>query len=332
MAPCGCHAAKFDSCNSLLSSVHTLLVNILRCVRLYIKRKYYYNYIIILCSADCGDLWVRKFSPDSSSLANLGYEKRRTRTDDGGHHTPLPRVSVRVQNKDAYTSMVQIYMHKFFFIHWLELMRNFVIPKPMTLNCQQRMIKAFSHKSYKTNRVLIFINETSIRNILTVAEMPQYHVDLTENWIFKKPRCGRTSNMFAENKLNEYCHHQLRFSACSERDMMLVDYHLKYAELKNRLNEHFKPGEHVLHVKSSACLWCQLRLELVLFVLQGKRSNLYRYCVPQYHTPYITEVQNPFGPRAVAYYFLCNRRPNTKLWAELLRVKKLKKLKFSLFK
>jgi len=92
-----------------------------------------------------------------------------------------------------------------------------------------------------------------------------------------------TSNMFAENKLNEYCHHQLRFSACSERDMMLVDYHLKYAELKNRLNEHFKPGEHVLHVKSSACLWCQLRLELVLFVLQGKRSNLYGYCVPRYH-------------------------------------------------
>src|SRR6218665_223787 len=40
VAPCGCLAAKFDSCNSLLSSVHTLLVNILRCVRLYIKRKY----------------------------------------------------------------------------------------------------------------------------------------------------------------------------------------------------------------------------------------------------------------------------------------------------
>ena len=35
---------KFDSCNSLLSFVHTLLVNILRCVRLYIKRKYYYYY------------------------------------------------------------------------------------------------------------------------------------------------------------------------------------------------------------------------------------------------------------------------------------------------
>ena len=34
VAPCGCLAAKFDSCNSLLSSVHTLLVNILRCVRL----------------------------------------------------------------------------------------------------------------------------------------------------------------------------------------------------------------------------------------------------------------------------------------------------------
>ena len=31
VAPCGYHAAKFDSCNSLLSSVHTLLVNILRC-------------------------------------------------------------------------------------------------------------------------------------------------------------------------------------------------------------------------------------------------------------------------------------------------------------
>src|SRR6218665_3010914 len=41
VAPCGCLAAKFDSCNNLPSSVHTLLVNILRCVRLYIKRKYY---------------------------------------------------------------------------------------------------------------------------------------------------------------------------------------------------------------------------------------------------------------------------------------------------
>src|SRR6218665_3098936 len=30
---------KFDSCNSLLSSVHTSLVNILRCVRLYIKNE-----------------------------------------------------------------------------------------------------------------------------------------------------------------------------------------------------------------------------------------------------------------------------------------------------
>ena len=32
-------AAKFDCCISLLSFIHTLLVNILRCVRLYIKRK-----------------------------------------------------------------------------------------------------------------------------------------------------------------------------------------------------------------------------------------------------------------------------------------------------
>ena len=44
VAPCSCLAAKFDSCNSLLSFVHTLLVNILQCVRLYIKRKYYYYY------------------------------------------------------------------------------------------------------------------------------------------------------------------------------------------------------------------------------------------------------------------------------------------------
>ena len=45
----GCLVAKFDSCNSLLSSVHTLLVNILHYVRLlYIKRKYDYYYTIIL--------------------------------------------------------------------------------------------------------------------------------------------------------------------------------------------------------------------------------------------------------------------------------------------
>src|SRR6218665_4107783 len=36
VAPCGCLAVKFDSCNSLLSSIHTLLLKILRCVRLYI--------------------------------------------------------------------------------------------------------------------------------------------------------------------------------------------------------------------------------------------------------------------------------------------------------
>src|SRR6218665_1390628 len=40
VASCGCLAAKFGSCNSLLSSVHTLLENILRCVRVYIKRKH----------------------------------------------------------------------------------------------------------------------------------------------------------------------------------------------------------------------------------------------------------------------------------------------------
>src|SRR6218665_2612533 len=47
VALCDCLAAKFDSCNSLISSVHTLLVNILQCVGLYIKRKYYYYIIII---------------------------------------------------------------------------------------------------------------------------------------------------------------------------------------------------------------------------------------------------------------------------------------------
>ena len=32
-------------CHSLLSSVHTMLVNILRCVRLHITQKYYYYFI-----------------------------------------------------------------------------------------------------------------------------------------------------------------------------------------------------------------------------------------------------------------------------------------------
>jgi len=41
---CRCLAVKFDSCNNLLSSVHTILVNILPDVRLYIKRKYYSIY------------------------------------------------------------------------------------------------------------------------------------------------------------------------------------------------------------------------------------------------------------------------------------------------
>src|SRR6218665_1038740 len=44
-APCGCLAAKLDYCNSLLSSVHTLLLNILRCVRLYITQLLYCIYI-----------------------------------------------------------------------------------------------------------------------------------------------------------------------------------------------------------------------------------------------------------------------------------------------
>ena len=39
---------RASSCNSLLSSIHTLFVNILWCVRLYIKRKYYYCYSKLL--------------------------------------------------------------------------------------------------------------------------------------------------------------------------------------------------------------------------------------------------------------------------------------------
>ena len=45
-----CPAVIFDSRNNLLSSVYTLLANILRCVRLYIKRKY--NIIIIIIIND----------------------------------------------------------------------------------------------------------------------------------------------------------------------------------------------------------------------------------------------------------------------------------------
>jgi len=39
----GCLEAKFDSCYYMLTPVHTLHVHILRCVRLYIKRKYKKN-------------------------------------------------------------------------------------------------------------------------------------------------------------------------------------------------------------------------------------------------------------------------------------------------
>jgi len=42
-----CLAVKFDCSNNLLSFVHTILVNILQYVRLYIKEKYYY-YVIFL--------------------------------------------------------------------------------------------------------------------------------------------------------------------------------------------------------------------------------------------------------------------------------------------
>ena len=56
-----CLAAKFDSCNSLLSSIHTLLVNILRCVRLYVKRKF-----IILYSLQIG--YELKIKPEDATF------------------------------------------------------------------------------------------------------------------------------------------------------------------------------------------------------------------------------------------------------------------------
>ena len=37
------HLTNHAPCNNLLSSVHTILVNILLYVRLYIKQKYYYH-------------------------------------------------------------------------------------------------------------------------------------------------------------------------------------------------------------------------------------------------------------------------------------------------
>src|SRR6218665_3980504 len=47
----GCLEDEFNSCNSLLSSVHTLLVNGLPCVRLYIKNE---NIIIIIYRGENG--------------------------------------------------------------------------------------------------------------------------------------------------------------------------------------------------------------------------------------------------------------------------------------
>ena len=43
----GCGVVKLDSCNNFLSSIHTILVNILWYVRLYIKQKYYYYYYTV---------------------------------------------------------------------------------------------------------------------------------------------------------------------------------------------------------------------------------------------------------------------------------------------
>src|SRR6218665_2178105 len=47
----GCLSVKFDSCINLLSSIYTLLVNILRCVRLYIETKITLFYIIAFICA-----------------------------------------------------------------------------------------------------------------------------------------------------------------------------------------------------------------------------------------------------------------------------------------
>jgi len=72
VAPCGCLAGKFDSCNSLLSYVHTL-VNILWCVRLYIKRKYYYYYYYCYYYEPCFCCTI--FIVNHLSLNNLSYDQ-----------------------------------------------------------------------------------------------------------------------------------------------------------------------------------------------------------------------------------------------------------------
>jgi len=53
-ALCGCRVVKFD-CNNLLTSVHTILIIILRYVRLNTKRKYYYYYYLTIDSLDILD-------------------------------------------------------------------------------------------------------------------------------------------------------------------------------------------------------------------------------------------------------------------------------------
>src|SRR6218665_1363403 len=67
----GCLASKFNSCNSLLSSVHTLRVNILSCVRLYIKTKIllYYYYLFLACA--CPQFVPQPLFLMSSSIYSL---------------------------------------------------------------------------------------------------------------------------------------------------------------------------------------------------------------------------------------------------------------------
>src|SRR6218665_3861427 len=68
----GCIAAKFNFwINNLLSSFHTLPVNILWCVRLYIKKKILY-YIIIISHhliSDLLSLFIHFLTPSSTSAA-----------------------------------------------------------------------------------------------------------------------------------------------------------------------------------------------------------------------------------------------------------------------
>src|SRR6218665_3425807 len=61
---------RYEQKEQRVSSVHALLVNILRCVRLYIKQKYYYIIIIITGQRKLGEYCPRYYTFFVDSLIN----------------------------------------------------------------------------------------------------------------------------------------------------------------------------------------------------------------------------------------------------------------------